>query len=220
MTSDESPALAASPDGARWLSLKQASDFLGIHYTTLRSWADHGQLRVFRTPGGHRRFSTDDLRRFLDERTGQSNQPDAADVVAIALVNVRREIDRARPDELVWRSQFAGGDDERRRRGRQLFALAMVYVLKPAQRERTLIDGRRLGFEYGAEAAAHGINLAQTGRAVQFFRGQLIAGMRAQETGGLDADDVRIQQLIDHFLDEVLYAVLDGYEQGARSVGE
>jgi hypothetical protein len=31
----------------------------------------------------------------------------------------------------------------------------------------------------------------------------------------MDADDVRIQWLIDQFLDEVLYAVLDGYEQNA-----
>lgn len=213
------PPSPSSPD-RRWLTLKQASDFLGVHYTTLRSWADQGQLRVFRTPGGHRRFSTDDLRRFLEERAGQAAMPDAAEVVETALVRLRREIERARPEEMVWRSQFAGGDDERRRRGRQLFSLALAYVLKPAQRDRTLTDGRRLGFEYGAEAAAHGISLAQTGRAVQFFRGQLVAGLRAQEANSLDADDVRIQQQIDHFLDEVLYAVLDGYEQGARTVGE
>jgi excisionase family DNA binding protein len=209
-----------SSEQPRWMSLKQASEFLGVHYTTLRSWADQGQVRVFRTPGGHRRFSTDDLRRFLEERAGQANLPDANEVMETALVRVRQEIERARPDELTWRGQFANADDERRRRGRQLFSLALAYVLKPAQRERILADGRQLGYEYGAEAAAHGINLAQTGRAVQFFRGQLIAGLRAQEGGTLDADDLRIQQLLDHFLDEVLYAVLDGYEHGGLGPGE
>ncbi len=206
--------------GDRWLSLKQASEFLGIHYTTLRTWADKGEMRVFRTPGGHRRFSTHDLRRFLDERVDPVGAMDAAGAVETALMRVRSEIARAQPDELGWRDRFVGGDDERRRRGRQLFSLALAFVLKPAQRERTLADGRHLGFEYGAEAAAYGIGLVETGRAVQFFRGQLIAALRAQETGGLDADDLRIQQFIDQFLDEVLYAVLDGYEQGARSVGE
>lgn len=204
----------------RWLSLKQASEFLGIHYTTLRTWADKGEMRVFRTPGGHRRFSTQDLRRFLDERVDPVAAVDAAGVMETALVRVRSEIARAQPNELAWRGGFVGGDDARRQRGRQLFSLALAYVLKPGQRERTLADGRRLGFEYGAEAAAYGIGLVETGRAVQFFRGQLIAGLRAQEAGGLDADDLRIQQFIDQFLDEVLYAVLDGYEQGARSIGE
>jgi len=214
---DRSPGGTSS---VRWLSLKQASDFLGVHYTTLRIWADQGEVRVFRTPGGHRRFNTDDLRRFLEERAGQSNLPDATEVVETALVRVRQEIERARPDELIWRGQFANADDERRRRGRQLFALAFAYVLKPTQREAILADGRRLGFEYGAEAAAHGISLAQTGRAVQFFRGQLLAGLRGREGSPLDADDLQIQQMIDNFLDEVLYAVLDGFERGGRVVAE
>jgi hypothetical protein len=38
----------------------------------------------------------------------------------------------------------------------------------------------------------------------------LHAGASAE---GLDADDVRAQQLVDQFIDEVLYAVLSGYEE-------
>lgn len=48
--------LPAERDNRRWLTLKDASDVLGIHYTTLRTWADNGDIPVFRTPGGHRRF--------------------------------------------------------------------------------------------------------------------------------------------------------------------
>ena len=62
---------AVSDAPSRWLTLKDASAFLGVHYTTVRNWADRGEIRVFRTPGGHRRFSVEDLRAFLEERVSQ-----------------------------------------------------------------------------------------------------------------------------------------------------
>ena len=217
----DSPSPATPQPTSRWLTLKEASDFLGIHFTTLRAWADRGDLRVFRTPGGHRRFSADDLRRFLDERGHHelhaTTNETASQVMQTALVRVRQELDRSSQAQLGWRDFRDNADNERRQRGRQLFSLALAYVLKPAQRERTLVDGRRLGLEYGREAALNGVNLAETGRAVQFFRGQLSEAVRHHDPAGLpDADDLRIQQSMDQFLDEVLYAVLDGYEEMTR----
>lgn len=198
----------------QWLTLKEASDFLGVHFTTLRTWADAGEVRVFRTPGGHRRFSLDDLRRFLDARDSHLPTVNSSSMMNAALVRVRSELLRSPREQVPWRDGFRdNADDERRLRGRQLFALALAFVLKPHQREKTLVDGRQLGRTYGCEAALNGVSLAETGRAVQFFRGQLLQAVRNQEGGDmLDADDVRIQLSIDQFLDEVLYAVLDGYE--------
>lgn len=208
----------------QWLTLREASEFLGVHFTTLRSWADRGELRVFRTPGGHRRFSLDDLRRFLDERGSDIGaagaNSSALAIVDAAIVRIREELQRSPDGQLPWRDSFRDeGEAERRQRGRQLFALALSYVLKPAQRDRTLLDGKRLGLDYGREAANNGISLAETGRAVQFFRGQLLDALRGHHThdAGFDADDVRIHQIMNHFLDEVLYSVLDGYEKALNS---
>jgi hypothetical protein len=115
-----------------------------------------------------------------------------------------------------WRDGFHDDQhDERRRRGRQLFSLALAFVLKPGQRERLLAEGRLLGREYGGEAARNGVNLADSGRAVQFFRGQLVEAVRHREAAP-DAEDLQVEQLIDRFLDEVLYAVLEGYEAALR----
>ncbi len=218
--SEEPPAEAAKflPAEPRWLTLKEASDFLGIHFTTLRAWADKGEVPTFRTPGGHRRFSVEDLRRFLEERSVQSTPPNAAAVMETALVRVRASLESTASDKSGWREGLSSeASDARRQRGRQLFGLALAYVLKPAQRERTLVEGRRLGWEYGREAALSGVNLAETGRAVQFFRGQLMQAVRSSEGAVPDADDVRVERWIDHFLDEVLYAVLDGYDAAARA---
>jgi excisionase family DNA binding protein len=203
----------AQPLHSQWLALKEASDFLGIHFTTLRSWADAGDIAVFRTPGGHRRFSLDDLRRFLSERSHHLATEEPG-LVEAAVVRVRQELERGAPIAQRWHYTLSDeAEQARRERGRQLFALAIAFVVKPNQRPRLLESGRELGQEYGAEAASSGVGLAETGRAVQFFRKQLAEAVRNEEAHGApDADDVRIIRLIDEFLDEVLYAVLDGYE--------
>jgi excisionase family DNA binding protein len=208
-----------APDMQQWLTLKDASEFLGVHFTTLRAWADNGEIRVFRTPGGHRRFSLADLRRFLEERATQHSNISEDILVDAAVVLVRKELQNGDPPaQASWYYPLdEAAHNSRRSRGRQLFSLAISYVLKPAQRVRILDDGRKLGREYGHEAGASQLSLAATGRAVRFFRGQLIQAVRSQENPDLiDADDVRIQSLLDQFLDEVLYAVLDGYEQCVR----
>jgi excisionase family DNA binding protein len=208
-TSRVSPS---TPD--QWLSLKDASEILGVHFTTLRKWADEGEIRVFRTPGGHRRFSIADLRRFLEDRVGQGRTQDTAAVVDAAVVHVRAEIERLSQNEIAWSQPMTESKrDLSRQRGRQLFGLAIAYVVKQAEREQLLAEGRLLGLEYGRDAAASGIGLMETGRAVQFFRSQLNQVVRAENSHLLDPDDVRVQQAIDQFIDEVLYSVLSGYER-------
>lgn len=211
---------AQPPVGVQqWLTLKDASEFLGIHFTTLRAWADSGEIRVFRTPGGHRRFSLADLRRFLDERATKHSGINETALVEAAVGLVRREIQSSGASaQASWHYPLdEAANNSRRNRGRQLFSLAISFVLKPTQRERILEDGRKLGREYGYEAGASKLSLAATGRAVRFFRGQLLQAVRSQENPDLvDADDVRIQGLLDQFLDEVLYAVLEGYEHFVR----
>jgi excisionase family DNA binding protein len=209
------PIDSGGATGHQWLTLSEASEFLGVHFTTLRSWADKGEIRVFRTPGGHRRFSIEDLRRFLEHRAGYAATPNVNGLVEAAVGRVRQEIDRIAQAEKQWR--YALNEEAtavRRQRGRELFALAISYVLKPRRRAKILENGRRLGQEYGREAARNGVGLVETGRAVQFFRSQLGHAVHHEETADTpDADDMRIQHLINEFLDEVLYAVLDGYER-------
>jgi excisionase family DNA binding protein len=61
------------PDGAGvpgdWLSLGPASRLVGVDPDTLRRWADDGRVRAFATPGGHRRFATEDLQRLVQSRS-------------------------------------------------------------------------------------------------------------------------------------------------------
>ena len=52
-----------------WLTLGQAARYLGVAQSTIRKWSDNGRVRVYKTPGRHRRYRRDDLDSFL-ERSG------------------------------------------------------------------------------------------------------------------------------------------------------
>ena len=61
----ESPGKPAPLGEADWLTLGQAARYLGVAQSTIRKWSDSGRVRVFKTPGRHRRYRRDDLDAFL-----------------------------------------------------------------------------------------------------------------------------------------------------------
>jgi excisionase family DNA binding protein len=47
------------------LSTSEAARHLGVSLSTVRRWSDAGHLRGYRTPGGQRRFTVEQLDDFL-----------------------------------------------------------------------------------------------------------------------------------------------------------
>jgi excisionase family DNA binding protein len=56
----------------------QAATYLGVSLATVRRWSNDGYLRGYRTPGGQRRFSRDQLDAFLQSLSGADNAQPAA----------------------------------------------------------------------------------------------------------------------------------------------
>ena len=54
----------------------QAARYLGVSLATIRRWTDAGYLTGYRTPGGQRRFSREQLDGFIDslQRTGETSK--------------------------------------------------------------------------------------------------------------------------------------------------
>ena len=76
----------------QWLSLGQASQFLQVNEATLRQWADNGVLRVYRTPGGHRRFLHEDILN-LTNRNGNTSTLESKDKLeGSALRRIRKKL--------------------------------------------------------------------------------------------------------------------------------
>ena len=48
------------------ITLRQASEILGVSKITLRRWDNSGKFKALRTIGGARRYSEDDINKLLD----------------------------------------------------------------------------------------------------------------------------------------------------------
>ena len=49
------------------LSTSQAAEALGVSLGTVHRWSDMGHLASYRTPGGQRRFSAEQIEQFLEK---------------------------------------------------------------------------------------------------------------------------------------------------------
>ena len=56
----------ARPAARLGLTASQAARHLGVSISTLRRWSDAGHVQAYRTPGGQRRFSVEELDAFLE----------------------------------------------------------------------------------------------------------------------------------------------------------
>ena len=57
------------------LSTSQAARALGVSLGTIRRWSDLGHLQSYRTPGGQRRFSQEQIDRFVGSLEQSQSAP-------------------------------------------------------------------------------------------------------------------------------------------------
>jgi excisionase family DNA binding protein len=208
-----------SPRSPNWLTLSQAAEILGVHATTLRRWADEGQIRCMRTPGGHRRFLEQDLRSFVRSQTKDVGEGAATELHRALIRQTRQEMATTSPAEATWRIAFDEAERAARRAsGRRLVGLAIQFTSRSTGRETVLEEGRRLGQEYGQDAAQRGLSLVDTTRAFLFFREALIRSARPglSGRGHYDAEDVHIHRSLREFLDQVFFAAMAAYDEYMR----
>lgn len=204
----------------RWITLGQACKLLGVNESTLRRWADAGHVRSFRTPGGHRRFSEEDLRNLVAGQTVSSREPYTS-ISNLALSRIRRRLQRGRSQGAPWYSGLAEEDRERLRPlGRRLVALVSEYLTKGAKRGRLAEEAREIGHEYGRELARDGMNMRDFLEAFTFFRKSLDeTAMEVAQKGDLSSEEaVEVWELLSNLADQVLLAIAEAFDEAATPV--
>ena len=48
----------------KYLNSKEVSDILGVNISTLKRWTDNGTINCHKTPGGHRKFTMQNVREY------------------------------------------------------------------------------------------------------------------------------------------------------------
>jgi excisionase family DNA binding protein len=198
-----------------WLSLSEAADYVGVHFTTLRRWADAGKVPCIRTPGGRRRFKRSELDAFLASlRQGESQKRTALQKLEDH-VTIGRGGHLGVRDEPWYNRLDESQRSAMRAEGQQLMAVLMQYATRINGGEAFLHEGERLAAKYGEVCHSVGLSLVETVRAFILIRRSISDSV--YEAGALagppDAETLRLYDRTNHFLDTMLLTILEAYDR-------
>ncbi len=199
-----------------WLGLSEASRLLGVSPATLRRWSNAGRLRVFTTPGGHRRFSRSALERLLPADRTRRPTLGSAGLTPTQIARTYRRASREAAPELSWVLTLT--DDQRilfRERG-QLLAAGLLQHLdapEPESASHHLKEAAVNAAEYGCVAASLGLSLSQTVEGFLRFRmpfHQELA-VAARRRGFDAAETTGLLEAAERAMDHLLVATMTGH---------
>lgn len=201
-------------DNSEWINLGEAAEFIGVHPTTMRAWADKGEIPSQRTPGGHRRFRREELEAWMEAQS-RSQQAGAQLIMQNTLGQARMKLTEGNLSGQEWYQQL----DEQLRaahqhNGRRLLQLIMRYTSSNGRDEAALEEARQIGRDYEEMGRTNGLSLADTVRAYLFFREflfQTIYDMTEASGSGGPTDWGQIRRLAGNFTDEVLLALVEAH---------
>ncbi len=203
------PPSAAGPS---WLTVSGACQVLGVDASTLRLWTDAGRIRVFRTPGGHRRYRQEDLTAFVQSQQ-QKPQDRLADLIGPRGARLmpgasRRQIRRQR-----WYADLdPKAADAMRLTCRTLMDALSTYLSGGRGQRAALGAGEAAGRELGRQVAALHLSPAEATRTFLFFKGSITQAVSSRLPMPSERR-VRSIGRIGFFLDRVLVQMMAIYEQ-------
>ncbi len=204
-----------------WISLREASEQLGISATTLRRWADAGMIRTFVTPGGHRRFSRDAIAALLPA-SGQRPTMDRLGETPARMQRVYRRAVTAPGAPIPWVESLDPGQRALFRGHGVVIVTSLLAALDAhdhAARSQQLEAALDAASAYGAAAAEAGLPASVAVEVFLRFRRPFLAEL--SELGrrrGLDT--VAATELLDRAtdaFDELLVETVGSLE---RTVAE
>ena len=202
------------PD-ADWLSLSEASRVLGVSPATVRRWSNAGRLRVFTTPGGHRRFSRSSLERLLPADRPHRPSLGSAGLTPARMTRSYRRATPAVSKALPW--VLALTPEQRhlfRERGQLLAAGILQYLDAPRPNAaRHLAEAAVGAADYGRVAARTGLSLSQTVEGFLHFRAPFHheLAVAAQRRGFDAAETAGLLETAERAMDQLLMATMTGH---------
>jgi excisionase family DNA binding protein len=201
-----------------WLGLSAGARYLGVHPITLRRWADHGEIAVMLTPGGHRRFASADLQTFAAAhkqlRTPVRLEQSWADE---ALLHTRREMVSQR--EQPWLAAFSETDRQKERElGHRLMGLMLQYVAVAEGGDDLLQEAQTIGQAYAGNALKLDLSLVEALQAMLFFRDAMVeAAVQMPEAARARPEaSARLVRRINRLLNAVQLSIASVYDQRKR----
>ena len=196
------------------VSISEASHILGVSEAALRQWTDEGKIRAFITPGGHRRYSRAELKKFI---SSHQKVLGIKDLVAGLedTVQLHREIARTYLSTTSWYNKLSRESQEYLGGlGRRLLNLIIRYVTEPSKREEIVELAHNVGHDHGETLAKLGLPLTDSVEAFIMHRNPIIDAtthlMRKRKA--FNERVVEAIPLVDHIMDEALVSLVAAHQ--------
>lgn len=200
------------------VSISRASEVLGVSEATLRMWTDAGKIKAFITPGGHRRYSLEEIQHFISSRRRALGIRGLAKELAQTNI-AHREIARSSPGAGWYRNLTQEQNQKLLELGRGLLDLVVRHLTVPAKREETLELARDNGREHGIMLAQMGLSLTDAVDTFIHHRGHImhfIAELMSKNT----VQSKRVTEalpLVNQLIDEALLAMIKSHQNTLRA---
>ncbi len=210
MVSNQDAGPRSGPrSGPNWVNLGRACEILGVNQSTVRRWADSGQIRCFRTPGGHRRFAEEDLLTLTRGGPG-------GDLGTAAVSQIRRKLNAGRGGTGWYQETEQAEREALRPLGRRLVELVGEYISADRPRSEIETEVDEIGRHYGELLVERGTPLRRAMEAFTFFRRSLDeTAKHMAERNRMDAGQAaEARERIGGLADRVLLGVSAAYDGG------
>lgn len=202
------------------LSISEASRLLGVNEATLRQWTDEGKIDAFITPGGHRRYSRADLKKFTHASQKSVSVKELAGHIGETTPR-HRELGRMSL-ELARQSADTAGEQHKQLAalGRRLLYLISSYMSETSKRAETMSQAKEAGIGFGQLLASMDIPVTDAVQAFLLHREPILQAatdlMARREPGIRIAESIA---LANRFMDETLVCMIAAHQQ-ARTGGK
>ena len=182
---------------------------------TLRLWTDEGKIGAFVTPGGHRRYSRTDLRRFAGLQGKVHGVKDLVSGLEEAAL-LQRETAQTSFPETEWYGKLSPESHRSLAQfGRQLLDLVIRYITEPARRDEIVDEVRGVGRDFGTELVGLGMPLTDTLEAFLLHRTPFVNVVTnlMKKREALDERALEAIPLVNRIMDEALMSLVTVYQE-------
>lgn len=197
------------------LSISEASQKLGVSEAALRQWTDEEKIKAFITPGGHRRYSRAELKKFISAHHKTLGVKDLV-VELEDTVQVHREIGRTSLNTTSWYSKLDVESQERLAHlGRGLLDVTIRYITEPSRREEIIRLVRNIGYDHGETLAKLGLPLTNAVEAFISHRDPMMNALThlMSKREAFSGRVVQAIPLVTRIMDEALVALVAAHQQ-------
>ena len=197
------------------VNISTASRILAVSEQALRQWTDEGRIKAFITPGGHRRYSTAELKRFINQNRKTLGIKDLVTDLE-HVVPVLHDTATNYLRSTTWQGQL---DTEAQKYlaslGRHLLELIIKSVSGASWQTETSEAIKEVGADFGRVLSRQGLPLTD---AVQTFiqhRDPIIkvTTEMLKKREGFDRRIVEAIPMVNNAMDEALISLVTAYQQ-------